>query len=183
MDSPFVFIKCFTSMVDYLPMWQMYGDAAKGVCIVIDWSKVKGINLYKVCYLSHTQNGYKLKGNENTGVKAKEVMQLLRELKDTQAKLKNNDEKIIFDNIISPILYLFKDNSYSYVQSHKVLQVTGVQNCILKVFSRLSRDQLTSKPETEASMNEANCDAAKKGYKIPDYSHIGFIAKKYIINL
>lgn len=78
---------------------------------------------------------------------------------------------------------LSKKDSTEYVQSHKVLQVTGVQNCILKVFSRLSRDQLTSKPEAEASMNEANCDAAKKGYKIPDYSHIGFIAKKYIINL
>ena len=121
MDSPFVFIKCFTSMVDYLPMWQMYGDAAKGVCIVIDWSKVTNVDLYKVCYLSHSQNGYKLKGNENAGVKTKEVMQLLRELKNTQAKLKNNDEKLIFDNIISPILYLFKDNSYSYEQEYRIM--------------------------------------------------------------
>ena len=31
---PFVFIKCFTSRIDDLPMWEIYGDHAQGVCLV-----------------------------------------------------------------------------------------------------------------------------------------------------
>lgn len=29
---PYVFMKCFTSLIDDLPMWEMYGDHAKGCC-------------------------------------------------------------------------------------------------------------------------------------------------------
>lgn len=34
---PYVFIKCFTPQIDFLPMWEMYGDYAEGCCLVIDW--------------------------------------------------------------------------------------------------------------------------------------------------
>lgn len=119
-EIPFVFIKCFTSMIDYLPMWQMYGDNGKGVCIIVDWSKVSGIDLYRVCYFNHTKNGYSLKGDENKGIKTKEVMRYLMQLRSIQKQLKK-EEKQIFDGIIDPILYLFKDNSYSYEQEYRVM--------------------------------------------------------------
>ena len=118
---PFVFIKCFTSRIDYLPMWQMYGAAAKGVCLVIDWSNISGIDLFRVCYFSHTTNGYNLKGDDNKGIKTKEIMHVLRQLRSLFSQLKNKDEKEVFESIIEPILFLFKDNSYSYEQEYRIM--------------------------------------------------------------
>ena len=34
--QPYVFMKCFTSRVDYLPMWGMYGKNATGCGSVFD---------------------------------------------------------------------------------------------------------------------------------------------------
>ena len=41
LDVPFVFVKCFSPRIDYLPMWEMYGDHARGCCLVIDWESIK----------------------------------------------------------------------------------------------------------------------------------------------
>ena len=41
LDVPFVFVKCFSPRIDYLPMWEMYGDHARGCCLVIDWETSK----------------------------------------------------------------------------------------------------------------------------------------------
>lgn len=41
LNVPYVFVKCFTPRVDYLPMWEMYGDHAKGCCLIIDWETTK----------------------------------------------------------------------------------------------------------------------------------------------
>ena len=38
---PYVFLKCFTTQIDYLPMWEMYADHAEGCCIVISWNKIR----------------------------------------------------------------------------------------------------------------------------------------------
>ena len=32
---PYVFLKCFTPQIDFLPMWGMYGDHARGCCLVL----------------------------------------------------------------------------------------------------------------------------------------------------
>ena len=37
---PYVFIKCFTTRIDDLPMWEMYGDHAEGCCIVFDMKEI-----------------------------------------------------------------------------------------------------------------------------------------------
>lgn len=50
---PYVYIKCFTPQIDFLPMWEMYGDHARGCCLVLDWGKIleagAQIPLYSVC--------------------------------------------------------------------------------------------------------------------------------------
>ena len=44
LNVPYVFVKCFTPRVDYLPMWEMYGDHAKGCCLIIDWETTKNLS-------------------------------------------------------------------------------------------------------------------------------------------
>ena len=63
-DYPFIFIKCFTTRIDDLPMWEMYGDHAQGCCIVMDLDMImkqenKYFPIYNVCYI-------KKKGSQNT---------------------------------------------------------------------------------------------------------------------
>ena len=75
-SQPYVFIKCFTQSIDYLPMWKMYGDDAKGCCVVINWNKTKEKNegrdiaLYKVCYLTKKNGKYVFQKNDNGNDKA-----------------------------------------------------------------------------------------------------------------
>lgn len=123
LKSPYVFVKCFTSMIDYLPMWHMYGDSAAGVCLVIEWNSENNDSLYNVCYLEKTSEGYKClkKWNERLGNRCTEINNALKELKDVADMLRDRKEKLILDSLIDPILYLFKDNSYSYEQELRIM--------------------------------------------------------------
>lgn len=121
LESPYVFLKCFTSLVDYLPMWQMYGDAARGICIVIDWDSNSDTDLYRVCYLNKTKNGYSVREGDNKGLNTKEIEDALRALRAICIKLKSDEERLVFDSFLSPILYLFKDSSYSYEQELRIM--------------------------------------------------------------
>lgn len=102
-------------------MWQMYGDAARGVCLVMDWEKAQDLALYKVCYLNKTQKGYSVRVGENQSIDTNRVERHLRSLRHTGHKLRNLDEKLVFDAMIAPILYLFKDISYSYEQEYRIM--------------------------------------------------------------
>lgn len=121
LETPYVFLKCFTSLVDYLPMWQMYGDAAQGVCIVVDWDSSSDTSLYRVCYLHKTRNGFSVRESDNNGLNTKKIESALKELRAICSKLKSNEEKLVFDSFLSPILYLFKDSSYSYEQELRIM--------------------------------------------------------------
>lgn len=119
--APYVFIKCFTSMVDYLPMWQMYGDGARGVCILVDWSNVKEMSLYRVCYLTREkQDTYKILAKENPELERKGVENHLNKLKIIIGLL-GGEDRLAFDSLIEPIPYLFKDSSYSYEQEMRIM--------------------------------------------------------------
>ncbi len=74
-EQPYVFFKCFTKQIDYLPMWSMYGNSASGCCIVFNLeetfkrTKGKSIDLYRICYLKkNRKGGYDIRkdtGNDN----------------------------------------------------------------------------------------------------------------------
>ena len=126
---PYVFIKCFTQSIDYLPMWKMYGDEAKGCCIVVDWEKTiaqnpgKNIALYKVCYLTKRGKNYVFQMSDNNRDKDLAGMKdLLDKLKVDIAKLSNSKYgKIYANNLLGSIAYLFKDSSYSYEREARVI--------------------------------------------------------------
>ena len=80
-ENPYIFIKCFTSMVDYLPMWQMYGNSGKGVCLVCKWEDSTN-NLYRVCYVGKSNNGTYAVKNDNPELANNDINAAIKELKN-----------------------------------------------------------------------------------------------------
>ncbi len=84
---PYVFLKCFTTQVDYLPMWGMYGKNAAGCCVVFDWEETikkygasNSIELFRVCYLTKSKDKYVYNNKNNPSINANKMRNLLSEL-------------------------------------------------------------------------------------------------------
>ena len=124
---PFVFIKCFTSRVDDLPMWEIYGDHAQGVCIVIDWPKTfrifsQATPLYRVCYLTKLGETYTLNDNANQQLEHREeIREWLEKLRKICSEFTDSESKRFFDSLLEGITYLFKDSSYHYEKEVRIL--------------------------------------------------------------
>ena len=121
---PFVFMKCFTSRIDDLPMWEMYGDHAQGVCIVVDWMKAltSSTSLYRVCYMTKCGNAYELDPAFNQDITELDaIKKWLDELQDLRASFIGREPKQFFDSLLEGIAYLFKDSSYHYEQELRIL--------------------------------------------------------------
>ena len=124
---PYVYIKCFTPQIDFLPMWEMYGDHAQGCCLVIDWNKISeagtDVPLYNMCYLSKVGKEYKVEQQYNMNLSSCEkIEQNLKHLSELcKSILKADYETLIpLQNILNEILYLFKDASYSYEREVRI---------------------------------------------------------------
>lgn len=126
--QPYVFVKCFTPSIDYLPMWQMYGDNAMGCCLVVDWNKTmernvgKDISLYRVCYLSKKGDGsYEYFKKDNDAL-PKDFPQYIQRLKDDSSELQKADKDgHLLDSMLEEIAYLFKDSDYCYEKEARIL--------------------------------------------------------------
>ena len=126
---PYVFLKCFTTQIDYLPMWEMYADHAEGCCIVINWNKIrqynteKSVPLYRVLYLTENSGEYAITRTKNPHIKEfTRVKQYLNVLKDNAVLISTRKEALnIFGKLLSDIIYLFKDSSYSYEQEMRII--------------------------------------------------------------
>lgn len=131
LNVPYVFVKCFSPRIDYLPMWEMYGDHAKGCCLVIDWSasKIWEANfdpiLYHVCYLRKTDNLYTVHAEDNQALAdaCPTISAQLEQLSQIAHSLSEFDRRY-FDSLLDKVLYLFKDSSYSYEQELRVIYQT-----------------------------------------------------------
>ncbi len=134
-EYPFVFMKCFTSLVDDLSMWEMYGDHAKGCCLVINWGKTiltnndnQEIPLYRVCYLDNHKNEVKINKNDNPKINIKNrqtVEKLLKTLQVIAEKLEDLNAGDDFKSLLGDLPYLFKSNNYAHEQELRV-----IYNCI-----------------------------------------------------
>ena len=120
-DSPCVFIKCFTSMVDYLPMWKMYGGNAEGVCIVFNWAGETNHSLYHVCYINKNSRGYSIRKEDNKSINSSAVNEAITQIKKLYSKIQSVEDRETFDRILDPVSYLFKDASYSYEQEMRIM--------------------------------------------------------------
>lgn len=123
LNVPWVFLKSFTTNLDYLPMWEIYGDQAQGCCVCLEGDTFvanREPSLYFVCYVtddeeitvSHDNNPY-LEESMCHSIKA-----FLDELKQLSEYFSDVE---VFAQILDRILYLFKDVSYSYEREVRVL--------------------------------------------------------------
>jgi len=130
LKAPYVFIKCFTSMIDYLPMWQMYGDSARGVCLIMDLEE--NTSLYHVCYLNKTKNGYTVRKDDNRELDCEKIEVIIKDLQTIFNSLQEEKDRIVFDKIIDSLSYLFKENSYSYEQETRILYIFKKSSPLIK---------------------------------------------------
>lgn len=127
-NVPYVFFKCFTKQVDYLPMWEMYADHAEGCCIVLDLNKMyklsnKPIPLYQICYLTNQKGHYILEQDKNTHLlNYKDIKKNLDALKNIYAYKSSSKEFIpTLNKLLGDIMYFFKDSSYSFEQEMRLI--------------------------------------------------------------
>lgn len=138
LNVPYVFVKCFSPRIDYLPMWEMYGDHARGCCLVINWvlskpnAKYDDPTLYRVCYLRKTDGRYRADPSDNQGFSdSPEIVQKgctrINAHLDELAQIADRLPQSLlhyFDDILDKVRYLFKDSSYSYEQELRVIYQT-----------------------------------------------------------
>lgn len=130
---PYVFMKCFTSQVDYLPMWEMYGEHAKGCCLVLDQEQPAAqtqIPLYKVCYVERAGHDFYIKEQDNRNIAdTKMIQHNLKMLAKIFREIQEDDWRKMFCDILGMLIYLFKDSSYYYEQECRILyEFTECQN-------------------------------------------------------
>lgn len=133
LNVPYVFVKCFSPRIDYLPMWEMYGDHARGCCLTIDWNASKmhvdedEPTLYRVCYLHKMYDGtYAIQRVDNQELGADtctRIQKQLYQLAKISESLSGTAQEH-FDELLGKALYLFKDSSYSYEQELRVIYQT-----------------------------------------------------------
>lgn len=126
---PYVFVKCFTSQIDYLPMWEMYGNHAEGCCLVIDWNTTTQTKskmwkaLFRVCYLHKKGNSFTIRKEENPQISdTKLIYNYLKELKGIASHIESDDTEF-FNTLLGELPYLFKESSYSYEEEIRFLYI------------------------------------------------------------
>jgi len=125
-NYPFVFLKCFTPVIDDLPMWEMYGNRAEGCCVILkkEWFRDKvHVPLYRVCYLRKKGNSYQFCKEDNPRIAhADELIEYLSKLHDLYRTLLGNDlSKKYFRVITEQIAFLFKDANYQHEQELRIM--------------------------------------------------------------
>lgn len=148
-EYPYVFMKCFTSLVDDLPMWEMYGDKAKGCCVILDpqtfcdgrTDKTIG-SLYQICYICCNSGEVQIAEQSDTEkhdsqnrefrIDTDSVKEALMQLRDIGVQLfqkeKNGGELyyracIEFISMLDQIRFLFKSADYKHEQEMRLLYV------------------------------------------------------------
>ncbi len=137
-EYPYVFMKCFTTLVDDLPMWEMYGDKADGCCVILNNRTFMGeeneiINqIYQVCYLNMNEDKIDINQDDNTGIKDTcSIESAIEELRDIGSALFSEESKgglyhqacLEFVDLLNQICYLFKSNAYKHEQEVRLLYV------------------------------------------------------------
>ena len=138
-EFPYAFLKCFTPLVDDLPMWDMYGDSAKGCCVVLNAKtffaeeKKYATQLYRVCYLSIDGETISVEYENNTKLDdTASIEDAIAEIRKIGAELFREEAKgnklyhrtsIEFMEMLDQISYLFKSADYKHEQEVRLLYV------------------------------------------------------------
>lgn len=120
-NYPYVFMKCFTPRVDQIPMWEMYGDHAKGCCLIIDFKKLFKTyyrKIYRVCYIDSEG---KINDNNESTVITKKNINVENSLMALKKLFSQTNNSSFFIELLSDIRFLFKNKEYSYENEIRII--------------------------------------------------------------
>ena len=146
-----IYLSCFTTAIDQLPMWSMYGNDGTGCCLILkkdffDYSSenltdemILGLNcnyesnfLYRICYLSHTARTFTVQTEKffhdipKLEQKLNDAILSLKTHIDNVTLLKSQGQKKLIDEILMFILdqirYLFKDEHYAHERELRLIR-------------------------------------------------------------
>ena len=141
----YVYLKCFTDQIDDLPMWEMYGDGAKGLCVVLNGyyrpgrperdkdgksSIIPGrrdkLNLYHVLYMKKngSQSKYELIADYNTTISSEKFDTINATLSGLKATMPTDiEERIWYVKCMAELRYLFKDADYYHENETRIISI------------------------------------------------------------
>jgi hypothetical protein len=149
---PYVFLKSFTRRIDDLPMWEMYGAKAEGVCLVVDPKQFTDKNahtpMYYVCYLRRVEDKYDIIHEDNLNLSkdtVTEIKGILKDIKDAvEAHSRNTARDKAFlaaiDTAIQEVKFMFKDADYNHERELRIVYLAPT--------SADTRIKQTQEPET-----------------------------------
>ncbi|MDD3429332.1 MAG: DUF2971 domain-containing protein [Oscillospiraceae bacterium] len=145
-----IYLSCFTTAIDELPMWSMYGNEGHGCCLVFKrdffdythedltdsfWlgcdKNVENNFLYRVCYLSYTPKKFTITFNQfqqdpsDLGNRITIALSNFKKHFDKIASLKQRNDNLvdkIVEEILDQIRYLFKDSSYAHENELRLIK-------------------------------------------------------------
>ena len=134
LDNEYIFMKCFTTRIDDLPMWEMYGNRSEGCCIIADLSadspffSIYNENIYRICYINpkntNTKNFVYQKDNEDLSPESRSEID--RNIRLIRSLIRTHQKESDFISMIYEALgitrYLFKDSVYSHENEIRILR-------------------------------------------------------------
>lgn len=108
-------------------MWEMYGDKAKGCCIILDWNAMfmefgRNIPLYNVCSLDDEGKAFTFNHSAGIILPNEDINSCIKELKKINNKIKSDSiNKSIFLDMLSEIMFLFKSREFEYEEEIRLL--------------------------------------------------------------
>lgn len=144
-----IYLSCFTTAIDELPMWSMYGNDGKGCCLLFkkdffdftseEFSDELAIDdhcagennfLFRVVYLSSKTNEITLdtfpQDDKNLDKKVANAISNLQfhlnKIGHIQGKKRNKTVNDILTFILGQIRYLFKDDSYAHEHELRLIR-------------------------------------------------------------
>ncbi len=128
-NMAYVFMKCFTNQMDYLPMWEIYGDHAEGCCIVLDKEQFIGqeSDLFRVCYLDADNSVTRVNNPAFTKEEINYLEDSLINLKECANTFEENEMDVL-RVCLADIRHLFKESSYSYEHEMRIIKTFDMKN-------------------------------------------------------
>ena len=149
-DNSKIYLSCFTTAIDNLPMWSMYGNDAQGCCLVFkddyfDYtteeltdSFLLGNNednennyLYRVCYLSCNGDSFTItidqfdQDPDDLNCRISDALNQFVFHFNKLFSLKSKSDKVLDEGvalILDQIRYLFKDSVYSHEHELRLIK-------------------------------------------------------------
>lgn len=121
-EFPVVFLKCFTYRIDDIPMWEMYGGQAGGVCVILDFKKMIKLPLYYVCYLdTKAEKPVKKINNQNLDNKTIDLINKNLNVISQAYDMDNVKVRNLLRYNLTKIQFLFKNKDYNHERELRVI--------------------------------------------------------------